>query len=907
MGWRSLSASTTKFVFVAFLLGTFFLGSLSVGLGQTAQKSAPNPDSQDSSERKQSGPVGANRCAFCHPSEVEGYSRSAMAHSLRRAQWEPDGVVNAGGSKITMHSSSTGFLQRWENNGDSNEYRVDFVVGSGNHASGYLVDIGGHLFQSPVAFYKGRHAYGLAPGYENLPDPDFTRPISEECVICHSGTALHVPDTLNQYRAPVFAAAGITCERCHGPAEKHLADPRAGNIVNPSKLERGARDSVCEQCHLFGAARVPNPGKHLSDFVPGQPLEESYTVYHNAANPDGPSGDFKVISHVEQLALSSCSRKSEGKLWCGTCHNPHDIPAPANTVSYYREKCLTCHTANFPGAHPAKDSNCLECHMPKRDAQDGGHAAFTDHRIQRRPAPQGDGSANTDIAAWRQPPAEFQKRNLGIAYIGVGMERHSAPFVIQGYRTLTEVQQQFRDDPDFFKWIGAALLVGKQTQDAKTAFERALQLDPNSALTEASAASPYIQGGDTAGAIPFLERSIALDPLNLPVASTLIGLYQKQGESSKATTLADQMKAAINNGAGTDATTAENAPNLASKRAEEMFKNIQELKGIPSDQLIPAMQFMTSSLGVECSFCHAEGHFEKDDKKQKQTARKMMQMMFALNKSNFNAQREITCYTCHRGAHIPSDVPAVDNENREAANPTHSDSNQPTANLPTASEILEKYVHALGGVAAIEKLTSLKERGTSQFQGHNVEIEILTKSPGKESLIEHLPKGTSVTAFDGISGWAASPGRPPRELRGVDIEVAKLLADLQLPLHIQTLLPELHVEYPERINDRDVNVLTGKKEGQPVVTFYFDKETGLLNRIVLAGDSPLGLNPRQIDFAGYRGVGGLQIPFRLKFSQPMDNLDLQIREVQENVPIDDSRFAKPAVERTPAAPADKNN
>ncbi len=182
-------------------------------------------------------PTGADRCAVCHPSEVQGFARSAMAHALRRAGNEADGTVTSHGSTITMHSSAAGFYQSWENGGDKSEYRVDYVIGSGEHASGYLVNIGGHLFQSPVAYYKSRRAYDLAPGYEHQPDPDFTRPIAEECLLCHSGNALHVSGTLNEYRPPVFAAEAITCERCHGPVEKHLADPRAGTIVNPSKLE----------------------------------------------------------------------------------------------------------------------------------------------------------------------------------------------------------------------------------------------------------------------------------------------------------------------------------------------------------------------------------------------------------------------------------------------------------------------------------------------------------------------------------------------------------------------------------------------------------------------------------------------------------------------------------------------
>jgi photosynthetic reaction center cytochrome c subunit len=95
------------------------------------------------------------------------------------------------------------------------------------------------------------------------------------------------------------------------------------------------------------------------------------------------------------------------------------------------------------------------------------------------------------------------------------------------------------------------------------------------------------------------------------------------------------------------------------KMTDEVYKNIQVLKGVPADQLIPAMQFMTYSLGVECSFCHVEGAPEKDDKKPKQIARKMMQMMFAINQENFERKREVTCYSCHRGSSHPVSTPMI--------------------------------------------------------------------------------------------------------------------------------------------------------------------------------------------------------------------------------------------------------
>src|SRR5579872_1649452 len=98
---------------------------------------------------------------------------------------------------------------------------------------------------------------------------------------------------------------------------------------------------------------------------------------------------------------------------------------------------------------------------------------------------------------------------------------------------------------------------------------------------------------------------------------------------------------------------------MASKKAEEQFKNIQVLKGIPAEQLIPTMQFISASLGVECDFCHVQGAFDKDDKKPKQTARKMMEMMFAINKDNFKGRRDVTCYSCHRGNAKPLAIPVV--------------------------------------------------------------------------------------------------------------------------------------------------------------------------------------------------------------------------------------------------------
>lgn len=130
-----------------------------------------------------------------------------------------------------------------------------------------------------------------------------------------------VADTVNQYQNPPFTEEGISCDRCHGPAETHVRRPSSTNIVNPRKLSARARDSICEQCHLGGEARIENPGRRFADFQPGQELEEVFTVYVNA------SPVFKVVSHAEQLAHSICAVRSGTKMWCGSCHDPHEKPA----------------------------------------------------------------------------------------------------------------------------------------------------------------------------------------------------------------------------------------------------------------------------------------------------------------------------------------------------------------------------------------------------------------------------------------------------------------------------------------------------------------------------------------------------------------------------------------------------
>jgi photosynthetic reaction center cytochrome c subunit len=339
----------------------------------------------------------------------------------------------------------------------------------------------------------------------------------------------------------------------------------------------------------------------------------------------------------------------------------------------------------------------------------------------------------------------------------------------------------------------------------------------------------------------------------------------------------------------------------ASVKAQEMpaqprFKNLQVLKDVPPDQLIPAMQFISASLGVECEFCHIRDAFDKDDKQSKQTARRMIRMMFALDADQFHGERAVTCYTCHRGSAKPVSIPMVDStapyvsEARSAANPAA----QGLTNLPSANEVIEKYIRGVGGAAAIQHVLSRIESGTVTFGlGPPFPIEILSKSPSRQAMIVHLPAGDSSTVFDSQNGWFRSPAGPVRDMPQADIEGAKLDADLQFPINLEKTFQELKVIRTERISDHDAILLFATNSSGRPLQLYFDRQTGLLLRQLRFGSSPLGLNPTQIDYGDYKTFDGVQVPLHLVITRPNRTLDIHLLQVTQNVPVDDAKFARP--------------
>ena len=466
-----------------------------------------------------------NPCIPCHPKQVTDYSKTGMGSSISRIAIQPAGqfVHAPSGSSFRITYAKDGMRQKVTRAGLSAEYPVTYVVGSGHRGFGFLVHVGDYLFQSPISYYTQRHAWDMAPGYEQNLTPDFNRPVTLRCLLCHGGAPRHVKGTRNRYQQPALSPEAISCDRCHGPSTAHIAQPSRGNIINPSRLVPDARDSVCEQCHLIGEASILNPGKEFDDFEPGRPIEAVFTVYVGAGDENTP---FKVVSHAEQLRLSACWRKSGGRMWCGSCHDPH--VEPADRAAHYRERCLRCHAATLTPSHQSPANDCAGCHMRSRPTIDGAHTAFTDHRIRVRPVEETALQRPAALVPWRPGSVEFAQRNLGLAYLAIGERDQSTDFVTKAFPLLVEAQKSSPRDPVVTAGLGLVLYLKSLYNEAAKAFDLAERLRPQDVNFRQDAAAAWWAAGDSARAIRDLELALQNDPSNEEASRLLAEIYGEQ-------------------------------------------------------------------------------------------------------------------------------------------------------------------------------------------------------------------------------------------------------------------------------------------------------------------------------------------------------------------------------------------
>jgi hypothetical protein len=341
-------------------------------------------------------------------------------------------------------------------------------------------------------------------------------------------------------------------------------------------------------------------------------------------------------------------------------------------------------------------------------------------------------------------------------------------------------------------------------------------------------------------------------------------------------------------------------PPQGDKPVEQTRKNIKVLTGLPDSQLIPVMQFISSSLGVDCAYCHVVPQFEKDDKPAKNTARQMIQMQFAINKENkaiFGDTGAITCYTCHRGRPEPQVMPML--PHAEASGARSGEAKTVAEPLPTVDEVLAKYAQAMGGEAALRKLTSRVMKGTQTgADGSPAPLETYQVAPDKLATTMTGKQGPMMTGYNGSVGWQKGP-RGQRQMAGAQLEQMKMSADFYGDFKIKEFYPNLSVAGREMIGERDTIVLVSRPPGARMQKLYFDARTGLLVRILTVLNTMVAPVPSQLDFEDYRDVDGVKLPFVMRYS-PVEARDAWTRrytEIKHNVAVDDTKFNPPPAEK----------
>jgi predicted CXXCH cytochrome family protein len=416
-------------------------------------------------------------------------------------------VHKKSGSTIIIRSDAKGMTHTLEEDGLKAQYRVPYYIGAGAVGRSYLVRVGDYLFQSPASYYTHLNGWDLTPGYESEHRLDFDHEIVAGCLFCHTGSVALIGSSSNRYQNPPFTP--ISCERCHGPGAAHIQSPSAHNIVNPAKAEPRVRDSVCEQCHLEGAVRILNPAKDWWDFRAGQELEKTFSVYL-----ENDASGVMAVSHFEQLAQSKCAHMSGGKLWCGTCHDPHGN-APRDRAAQIKAICISCHSELPAASHPQPVAECTSCHLQARNATDVVHAAVTDHRILRRPELQLKTMGAPELrspVAWHNPTPPLDRRNLGLATLAVARDHQSVPLTREAVHLLTTLPPDMAEEPEVLKALGFLWLEEHQAKNALKFFLEAAREQPNDAVDVLSEAVAYEAEGDQGDAIKTLEQVIRMDP-----------------------------------------------------------------------------------------------------------------------------------------------------------------------------------------------------------------------------------------------------------------------------------------------------------------------------------------------------------------------------------------------------------
>jgi photosynthetic reaction center cytochrome c subunit len=346
----------------------------------------------------------------------------------------------------------------------------------------------------------------------------------------------------------------------------------------------------------------------------------------------------------------------------------------------------------------------------------------------------------------------------------------------------------------------------------------------------------------------------------------------------------------------------------AGKKAGEAFKNVttSTLKELSVDDFVASMGLISANLGLDCADCHPNAGTDKADfvidTPRKVTTRRMVEMVAGINRTNFAGVQRVTCWTCHHGRITPATTISLDAW-YDAPNIEFDDAVRQENGQPSADQILDKYIQALGGAQRLAGLTSFVATGNALGYGDlggNADFTMLAKTPNQRATLityKDTQRPASIWAFDGRTGWIKTPRGllGEYELIGSELDGARLEAQLSFPGQIKQALTNWRGPATRSIGDHDFLILQGSGPRGFLATLYFDPASGLLSRMVRYGPSPIGRMPTQIDYADYREVGGIKFPFEIKFLWLDGRYTAKLNKIETNVAIDATKFGRPSV------------